>query len=384
MCGQAGGEDQVGSTGGEAEACTEAGVVGDDGEDAVQSSIDNIQGEAEEHEAELERLGNAADEGADSSGNNQTDSSLLVLGSLDHGQSSTGNAEHHAGEEAGHVHAEVPIDTILTGDIASPVVAQVAQTDGVEPEHVVQSVMQAGGDQQTVQEGIQANTEHAHALDAVADGNQNAEDDGPDKQQDGGNNDGNKAGHNGDGTLATEECQHIRQLGVLELVVAGGANNAAQDTDEGVSDLSESNLVGLAGDHVGGNDADSANGQQGGDHQPADQTSQTGSAVIFFCQANGNADAKQQSHVVDQSAAGLDQEETDGVQCAGSRCIGNAHNTGSNGVAQTHQDAADGQNSNGKEQSLTELLKIFHHRKFPPNFVFSLIVYYQPSAHDGK
>ena len=61
---------------------------------------------------------------------------FLFLGSLDHGQSSTGNAEHHAGEEAGHVHAEVPGDTVLAGDVASPVVAQVAQTDGVKPEHV--------------------------------------------------------------------------------------------------------------------------------------------------------------------------------------------------------------------------------------------------------
>ena len=85
------GEDQVGRTSREAEASTEAGVVGDDGEDAVQSSVHNVQGEAQEHEAELEGLGNAADECADSSGNDQADSSLLVLSSLDHGQSSTGN-----------------------------------------------------------------------------------------------------------------------------------------------------------------------------------------------------------------------------------------------------------------------------------------------------
>ena len=226
--------------------------------------------------------------------------------------------------------------------------------------------MQAGGDQQTVQEGVQANTEHAHALDAVADGNQNAEDDGPYEQQDGSNNDGNKAGHDSDGALATEECQHVRQLGVLELVVAGSTDDAAQDTDEGVSDLSESNLIGLAGDHVGSNDADSADGQQGGDHQPADQTGQAGSSIILFSQANSNADGEQQSHVVDQSAACLDQEETDREQCAGGRCVGNAHNTRSNGVAQTHQNTADGQDSNGKEQSLTELLKISHHRIIPP------------------
>ena len=61
-------------------------------------------------------------------------------------------------------------------------------------------------------------------------------------------------------------------LPICELVVAGSTDDAAQDADEGVGDLTESNLIGLAGDHVGSNDADSADGQQGGDHQPADQT----------------------------------------------------------------------------------------------------------------
>ena len=45
-CGQGCREDQVGSTCGEAEASTETGVVGDDGEDAVQSGVHNVQREA--------------------------------------------------------------------------------------------------------------------------------------------------------------------------------------------------------------------------------------------------------------------------------------------------------------------------------------------------
>ena len=60
---------------------------------------------------------------------------------------------------------------------------QVAQTDGVEPEHVVQSVVQAGGDEQTVQESVDAGADAVHASDAVADGDQSVEDDGPDEQQ---------------------------------------------------------------------------------------------------------------------------------------------------------------------------------------------------------
>ena len=165
-CGQRSGEHQVGGTCGEAEASTETGVVGDDGKDAVQSSVHNVQGEAQEHEAELEGLGNAADEGADCSRQNQADGGLLVLSGLDHSQSSAQDTEHHAGEEAGHVHTKAPAH--ISRGLASPEVGQVAQTDGIEPEHVVQSVVQAGGDEQTVQEGVDASADAAHASDAVA------------------------------------------------------------------------------------------------------------------------------------------------------------------------------------------------------------------------
>ena len=42
----------------------------------------------------------------------------------------------------------------------------------------VQSVVQAGGDQQTVQEGVDAGADAVQASDAVADGHQCVEDDG--------------------------------------------------------------------------------------------------------------------------------------------------------------------------------------------------------------
>ena len=81
--------------------------------------------------------------------------------------------------------------------------------------------MQAGGDEQTVQEGVDASADAAHASDAVADCDQSVEDDGPDEQQNNGHQDGDQAGSNGNETLAGEECQPVRQLDILELVVAG-------------------------------------------------------------------------------------------------------------------------------------------------------------------
>ena len=174
--GQRSGEGKVSQTSREAETSTEANVVSNDGEDAVQQSIDNVQGEAQEHEAELEGFGNAADESADGSGSNQTDGGLLVLGSLDHGQSSARNTEHHAGEEAGHVHTEAPAH--IGGGITGPEVAQVAQTDGVEPEHVVQGVVQTGGDQQTLKKAYRPAPDAPRLAMPVAQGNQSTEDEG--------------------------------------------------------------------------------------------------------------------------------------------------------------------------------------------------------------
>ena len=113
--GQEGREDGVGQAGGEAEASAVAQSDGDGSEDGVQQSVHNVQGECQEHEGELEGLGNAAQEGTDSGGANDTDGSLPLvgLGGLDHGQSSAGDTEHHAGEE-GELNIELANDDYTT------------------------------------------------------------------------------------------------------------------------------------------------------------------------------------------------------------------------------------------------------------------------------
>ena len=42
-----------------------------------------------------------------------------------------------------------------------------------------------------------------------------------------GNNDGNNASNDGNAALTAEECQPVRQLGVLELVVAGRTDHTS-------------------------------------------------------------------------------------------------------------------------------------------------------------
>ena len=237
---------------------------------------------------------------------------------------------------------------------------QVAQTDGVEPEHVVQSVVQTGGDQQTVQEGVDAGADAVHASDAVADCDQSVEDDGPDEQQNHGHQNGDQTGSDCNEALAGEECQPVRQLGILELVVAGSADDGSQNADKGVAgDLLVCNVgsgtlfdVAHSADHTGV--------QQLLHHQEADQTGQT-CGTIVVSKADSGTDGKQPCHVIDQSAACLDEQEADGVCCAGSCALG-THNSGSQSVADAHQDAADRQHSDGKHQSFAQFLEILHHK----------------------
>ena len=246
---------------------------------------------------------------------------------------------------------------------------QVAQADGVEPEHVVQGVMQAGGDQQAVEEGVQTGADAVQADDAVAQSNQGVEDQRPDEQQDHGHHDGHNAGDDGHAALAAEEGQPVRHLGVLELVVAGGADDGSQDADEGVAgSLLKGNVGrGALGQVHEGQRADHRRAQQLGHHQVADQAGQGGSTVMVVGQTDRRADGEQPGHVVDQGAAGFDQDKANGVGQAFGSTLG-AHGGRGQGVAQPHQDTADRQRGNGQHKRLAELLQVFHHKSIPPKY----------------
>ena len=217
-------------------------------------------------------------------------------------------------------------------------------------------MVQAGGDEQTVQEGVDAHADDIQPDDGLAHGIQRAEDDGPHEQQDDGGADGHHAGDDGHAALAAEEGQPVRQLGVLELVVAGGANQARDDGGEHVLELLEGQQtdgIVVDGGHNGG---DHAGGQQGLHHQEADQAGQGGGAVLIVGHAHGHADDEQPVHVVDERAAGLDQQEAHGKGRAGGGRAGHAHNAGSQGVPQAHQDTADGKGRYGQHQGFAQFL----------------------------
>ena len=151
---------------------------------------------------------------------------------------------------------------------------QVAQADGVKPEYIVQRVVQAGRDEQTVKECIDAGADTVHADDAFANSYQSAEDDRPYEQQDNGYRDGNQTGYDGNAALAAEECQPVRELRVFEAVIAACADDTGDDRDKDVLDLIERerlDLIVCDGRHQRGNNAGA---QQVGHHQPGYQTGQ--------------------------------------------------------------------------------------------------------------
>ena len=198
---------------------------------------------------------------------------------LDHRESRTGNTEHHAGEEAGHIHAEAPANDIagdadIAGLKAGPVVLQVSEADGVKPEYIVQRVVQAGRDEQTVKECIDAGADTVHADDAFANSYQRAEDDRPYEQQDNGYRDGNQTGYDGNAALAAEECQPVRELRVFEAVIAACADDTGDDSDKYVLDLVKCQRFYRIIRDCGHQRGNNAGAQQVGHHQPGYQTGQ--------------------------------------------------------------------------------------------------------------
>ena len=97
-------------------------------------------------------------------------------------------------------------------------------------------------------------------------------------------------------------------------------------------------------------------------HQVADQASQTSGTIVVISQTNSGTNGEQPCHVIDQSAACLDQQEANSVSCAGGCSTGNTHDTRGQSIAKAHQDAADRQHSDGKHQSFAQFLEILHHK----------------------
>ena len=167
-------------------------------------------------------------------------------------------------------------------------------------------MVQADGDQQAVEEGVDAGASGAHADDGFTEVHQATVDDRPDGHQHEGDSHHDHGGDDGHQTAAREEGQRLVQLDAAEAVVELGGDDATENADELVADLAKGsrNLIGRDALELG----HGARAQQGGDHQEADQTRQGGGTVFILGHAIGDADGEQDGHAVDDGGTGLDQE----------------------------------------------------------------------------
>ena len=214
-------------------------------------------------------------------------------------------------------------------------------------------MVQAGRDEQAVEECVDACADAAHADDGFADRNERAEDDRPDEQQNDGYHDGNQTGYDRNAALAAEECQPVGKLRVLEAVVARRTDDACDDRDKDVLDLIERerlDLIVCDGRHERGDDAGA---QQIGHHQPGNQTGESGCTVSVIGQTDRDTDNEQPSHVVDQRAARLDEQEADVVQRTAGRRARYAHNARGDRIAEAHQNTADRERCYRQHECLT-------------------------------
>ena len=117
---------------------------------------------------ELKRFGNAGEECGDAAASIRGADSLLALGAgvLVDGECAGRQAEHHDWEEASLVHAWVVAGdahrVALVGGTL-PVAGDIVDAGDVEPEHIVQCVVQAGRDKQTVEEAVDAGADVGQA-----------------------------------------------------------------------------------------------------------------------------------------------------------------------------------------------------------------------------
>ena len=312
--------------------------------------MNNVQSGSQEHEGELHGLGNTSQEGAQ--GNGQQDAGgnllLLVLGGVVHGQGSTGQTEHHDGEEASLVHTGLTQNAAFHG---APELADIVDAGNVKPEHAVQSVVHADGDQQTVQEAVDAGAHSAQTQHALANPYQEAVHNGPYEVQGDADHQSGEHGHDGHETTARKEAQEVGHVGLVELVVAPGSDQAAQDTDELVVDLGERRGNG----GVSAQDQLHHSGAEHGLHgQPGNDGSQCRGTFLILGHADGYAQSEQNGHVVDQDAASLNEQQSQ-------QAVG-APSGGIDPVTNTHQDTADRQAGNGQHQRLAQALQKSHHK----------------------
>ena len=283
---------------------------------ALEQGVDNIQGQGAEHEHELQRLGDAGQEHGQAGGEEHgaVIPALVGIHMAVHGQGNAhqqaGGTDHLAHLEAGggdgvqqqliggHVTGVLEIDQI--GDPGQPqgvLTVDHGTGGGAGLDHVLtaeagvvhgdgQHVVQAEGQQQTLQHAVDERSKDGGGGGGVCDPDAECIDAGLDQGPHTGHDQGHDGGVEDDcqghESLAIEEGQRIGQLAeIIELVVDHAADEACDDAHEHahVQGRCAQNVGEVVGDFHLLAEEGGDGGTGGGQHVTADTEDCAGDAV---------------------------------------------------------------------------------------------------------
>ncbi|EAU68532.1 hypothetical protein STIAU_7384 [Stigmatella aurantiaca DW4/3-1] len=320
--------------------------VHDDVRHARQHRVEQVERRREEHEGELDRLGDARQEGRQRDGRQHAahPGAVLLRRGVVHGEAGRRQAKHHDREEARHCGARGRVSREEALQVARHTV-EVAQD---EPGDVVEDVVQARDDQQPVEEAVQEEAELAGGEHVAAEAIEARLDAGPAQAKQGREHQAGEAGDDGDEPAAAEEREVLRQLDVLVAVVQQAGHEAGKDAGRHADLRQELGLVagdgqiprrpGQLSQHLGGHAHDGF-GALDGDEE-AHGAGEPRGAMVLAREAHRHTHGEQQAEVGE-----------DGVARGGHE--GNVQQVP---LAKPQQEACDGKDCDGQHQGTPELL----------------------------
>ena len=371
-------QNQVDETAREGHADTDVQDVHQHKGQAGQHAVDHVHRECDKDEGEFQRLGDAGQESGQSSRQEQTACDLLLfrLCTLVHCQSCAGKTEHHEGELTGHETGRLDRedggglggqlgeeDVLRTGD--GHTVDDGSAADRRLPERHIEDVVQAEGDegtlQQTVQEGAcvtGSQNQTAQRSDTRLDDRPDIEHRNADDEVGDGADDGNEPG-------AAKERQHLRKLDLIEFVVECRNTQTDDDAAENahLQRCDTQHLSGGVGRHGVHTASGVDHGLNGGVHDDiGHSTRQSGDLFFLACHADGDTHREQQRQVVEDRTAGLAHDVQNGINNSALmdeavQPVGRQHGLIGERTADTQQQAGNGQKRDGQHKAASDTLQ---------------------------
>ncbi len=344
-------EEQVDQAGREREAEVDVEGVRQGQGEAGEHRVDHVEGEGDEHERELEGLGDAGEEGRQPGGGEDADGQLLLVGArhVDHRECGSGEAEHQDRVEAGGQAAGLGVTVGEAGELTGVGGAVGGELAVEEPDVGVDDVVQAERDQHPVDESVHERTDRTRSTDELGDAGETHVEEGVEVAETEPDEERRQRDHDGHEPSAAEEAEVGRQLD--RVVAVEEPRRHHSDDDAGEDAVVDHRLVtargGLPCEH------DRRHGLEDlRDDEVARHGRQGRRSVRLAGEADGHTDREQQRQVGEDRAAGSAHRVEEG---ADDRRVVLAEQVL---LPEAKQDSCRRQQRDGEHQALAEALEL--------------------------